>query len=75
MFELLDTIHQQQLLDALRGDQARELVEEMDPDDRARLLHEMPAKVANRLLSGLSEEERQLTATLLGYPPESAGRV
>ncbi|HVL97969.1 MAG TPA: magnesium transporter [Egibacteraceae bacterium] len=75
VFEALDPIHQQQLLDALRAEQVRELVEDMDPDDRARLLDEMPAKVANRLQSGLSAEERERTATLLGYPPESAGRV
>jgi magnesium transporter len=75
VFEALDPVHQQQLLDALRADQVRELVEDMDPDDRARLLDEMPAKVAKRLLSSVSPEERELTDTLLGYPPESAGRV
>jgi magnesium transporter len=75
VFEALDPIHQQQLLDGLRAEQVRDLVEHLDPDDRARLLDEMPAKVANRLQAGLSAGERQLTATLLGYPPESAGRV
>ena len=47
----------------------------MDPDDRARLVDEMPAKVAKQLLAGLSPRERALTATLLGYPENSAGRV
>ena len=75
VFEALDPIHQQELLEALRADQVRELVEEMDPDDRARLLDEMPAKVANRLQQGLSPAERQKTSVLLGYPPESAGRI
>ena len=75
VFEALDPIHQQELLEALRADQVRELVEEMDPDDRARLLDEMPAKVANRLQQGLSQAERQKTSVLLGYPPESAGRI
>ena len=45
------------------------------PDDRARLVDEMPAKVAKQLLAGLSPRERVLTATLLGYPENSAGRV
>ena len=75
VFEALDPIHQQELLEGLRDANVRQLFEEMDPDDRARLVDEMPAKVAKRLLAGLSPHERNLTATLLGYPENSAGRV
>jgi magnesium transporter len=75
VFEALDPIHQQQMLEGLRAEHVRVLIEDMDPDDRARLLHEMPAKVANRVQAGLSPQERDLTATLLGYAPETAGRV
>jgi magnesium transporter len=75
VFELLDPSDQQQALEGLRADRVRHLVESMDPDDRARLLDEMPAMVAHRLLSQLSPNERRLTSVLLGYPPESAGRV
>ena len=46
-----------------------------DPDQPARLVDEMPAKVARRLLAGLSAWERALTATLLGYPEDTAGRI
>jgi len=75
VFEALDPIHQQELLEGLREASVRQLFEDMDPDDRARLVDEMPAKVAKRLLAGLSPHERALTATLLGYPENSAGRV
>jgi magnesium transporter len=76
VFELLDPPIQEELLDALRGDRrARDVLEEMDPDDRARLLDEMPAAVAKRLLAGLSPDERSATAQLLGYPEDSAGRL
>jgi magnesium transporter len=75
VFETLDPSDQQQVLEGLRADRVRHLVEEMDPDDRARLLDELPATMAHRLLSQLSPHERQLTSVLLGYPPESAGRV
>ncbi len=75
VFELLDPFHQQELLEGLREDSVRQLFAEMDPDDRARLVDEMPAGVAKRLLGGLSMRERALTATLLGYPENSAGRV
>ncbi len=75
VFELLDPSVQQELLVGLRETNVRLLFEEMDPDDRARLTEEMPAKVARRLLAGLSPNERRLTATLLGYPEDSAGRL
>ncbi|MEO6349648.1 MAG: magnesium transporter [Candidatus Limnocylindrales bacterium] len=75
VFEALDPLHQQELLEGLRETSVRQLFEDMDPDDRARLVDEMPAKVAKQLLGGLSQRERSLTATLLGYPENSAGRV
>lgn len=75
VFESLDSAHQQEILEGLRGERFRQLVEDLDPDDRARLLGELPAKVAKRVLLGLSPAERSFTAELLGYPPESAGRV
>ncbi len=75
VFEELEPIDQQQVLDGLRDDRVIHLLEEMTPDDRARLLDEMPAKVANRLLHQLSYNERRLTTILLGYPEESAGRL
>jgi len=75
VFERLDPALQQELLEGLRETNVRQLFEEMDPDDRARLTEEMPAKVARRLLAGLSANERQLTATLLGYAEDSAGRL
>jgi magnesium transporter len=75
VFETLDPAVQQELLDGLRDANVRQLFEGLDPDDRVRLTEEMPAKVAARLLAGLSPHERRMTATLLGYPEDSAGRI
>lgn len=74
VFEDLDPALQRELLEGLREATTRELLERMDPDDRAGLLEEVPAKVASRLLSGLSPRERAMTTQLLGYPPDSVGR-
>jgi magnesium transporter len=74
-FDALDPPQQAELVDALASDRIRELIAELDPDDRARLLDEVPAGVARRLLAQLSPRDRWLTAELLGYPPESAGRI
>lgn len=76
VFETLDASVQEGLLRGLRdSDRVRQLVEEMDPDDRARLVDEMPAGVARQLLAGLSRGEREMTQRLLGYAEESAGRI
>ncbi|PSO50696.1 MAG: magnesium transporter [Actinobacteria bacterium QS_5_72_10] len=74
VFEELDPVHQQELLEGLRDVHVTQLVEAMSPDDRARLLDEVPAKVAKNLQAGLSAEQRAATARLLGYEGESAGR-
>jgi magnesium transporter len=75
VFEELDTVHQQELLDGLKTDFVRDLLESMEADDRAKLFDEMPAKVATRFQAQLSAVDRRQTAQLLGYDPESAGRI
>lgn len=57
------------------GDAALRVVEGMDPDDRARLLDELPTEVAQRLIASLSPEDRKTTQAILGYPPKSVGRL
>ncbi|NYI98471.1 magnesium transporter [Streptomonospora nanhaiensis] len=74
VFEELDPHHQHQILLGLRDSAFRALLEEMDPDNRARLIGEAPAKIATRALAGLSPAERKMTAALLGYPEGSVGR-
>ncbi|MGB5135072.1 MAG: magnesium transporter [Prochlorococcaceae cyanobacterium] len=75
IYEYLPVEVQQTLLERLRSGEVLELVEEMSPDDRARLFDELPAKVVRRLLAELSPAERRVTAQLLGYAPETAGRL
>lgn len=74
VFEELEPVDQQQILEGLRDRTFLDLVEGMDPDDRARMLKEAPAKVVKRVLAGLSTNERRMTSALLGYPEGSVGR-
>lgn len=74
VFEELDPSGQHKVLSGLRDQAFYDLVEDMDPDDRARLLGEAPAKFARHVLAGLSPHERSMTAALLGYPEGSVGR-
>ena len=75
VYEYLEPSVQQTLLERLRSSEVLELVEEMSPDDRVDLFDELPAKVVRRLLAELSPAERRVTAQLLGYEPETAGRL
>ena len=75
VYEYLDPIVQQTLLERLRSGEVLEIVEKMSPDDRVQLFDELPAKVVRKLLSALSPGERKVTAELLGYQPETAGRL
>jgi magnesium transporter len=75
VFEYLPPDTQESLISSLQASQVRHLVEAMRPDDRAELFDELPATVVKRLLQELSPSERHATATILGYPEGTAGRV
>lgn len=74
VFSYLAPEIQEELISKL-GDAALRVVEGMDPDDRVRLLDELPTEVAQRLIASLSPEDRRQTQAILGYPPESVGRL
>ncbi|BAU44563.1 magnesium transporter MgtE N-terminal domain-containing protein [Leptolyngbya sp. O-77] len=75
VYEYLDSDVQQSLLEEFRDQEALDIVESMAPDDRANLFDEMPANLVRRVLARLDPSERQATALLLGYKPDTAGRV
>lgn len=75
VFAHLEPEVQEGLIDDLGAEGALRIVESMDLDDRAALLDELPAEVATRLVSSLSPENRRQTQLILGYPPESVGRL
>lgn len=75
VFEQLDTSSQQKLLQSFTEEKVAELVNELAPDDRVRLLEELPATVAKKLIASLSSEERESTNILMGYEAKTAGRV
>lgn len=75
VFEYLPSEVQEELIGSLHDAHVCQIVEAMRPDDRAELFDELPAGVVKRLLRQLSSGERQATATILGYPEGTAGRV
>jgi magnesium transporter len=75
VYEYLPPRVQQTLLEDFKNPEVLDIIDRMSPDDRARLFDELPAKVVRRLSLQLSPAEREATALLLGYPPDSAGRI
>ena len=75
VYEYLDSTVQQTLIEDFRRQEVLDIVDKMSPDDRVRLLDELPAKVVRRLLAQLSPKEREATALLLGYEEDTAGRI
>jgi magnesium transporter len=75
VYEYLDSNVQQALLEEFKRQDVLDIVDRMSPDDRARLFDELPAKVVRQLLQQLTPAERDATALLLGYKPNTAGRI
>jgi len=75
VFSLLEHEDQENLLKYFGMDRIKEIIEEMNPDDRTELLDELPDEMVKRLLRLLSNEERSIANRLLNYPEDSAGRL
>ena len=75
IFEELDSDDQQNLLHFFADAETIELINEMAPDDRVKLLDELPATVAKKMLASLSHKEREMTNLLMGYEAQTAGRI
>ena len=75
VYEYLESTVQQDLIEDFKRQELLDIVDQMSPDDRARLFDELPAKVVRRLRKELSPEEWNSTALLLGYEAGTAGRI
>jgi magnesium transporter len=73
-FSYMPFEHQETLVRSLSGEQVQSIIGGMTPDDRARLLEELPAAATRLLLDSLTPEQLKATRDLLGYPPGTAGR-
>src|SRR3954471_10614164 len=74
VFSYLPLDRQEELFHCFSNEQVRNILNQMTPDDRTRLLEETPAEVTRRLLETLSPDELKSARQLLGYPEGSAGR-
>jgi magnesium transporter len=75
VFSELSPAVQDELLTDLTNTEIRNLLTDLDPDDRTALMDEMPAAMTRKLLNLLSPQDLKLTRELLGYPEGSVGRM
>jgi magnesium transporter len=75
VFAELDAESEQALIEALTDDETRRILAELAPDDRTQLFEELPGRLVQRLLNLLPPDELAEARMLLGYPPESVGRL
>ena len=75
VFGRLEPARQEELMQSLTDQETRHVLSEMAPDERTAFLGELPGEVTRRLLEFLSPEDLAEARQLLGYPPESVGRL
>ncbi|MFI4871196.1 MAG: magnesium transporter [Phycisphaerales bacterium JB058] len=75
VFAELDADLQTDLIDQLGDIRSRQAIEALEPDDRARVLDELPTEVATRLIASLSPATRRETQAILGYDADMVGRL
>ena len=74
-FEELEFSIQVELLDELRARQVQLILNDMSPDNRTAFLEELEPERLNKLLKLLTQKERRVALSLLGYPEDSIGRL
>lgn len=75
VFAYMEPEDQDVILAALTDGDMRSLLADLSPDDRTAVFEELPAKVTRRLMQLLSSSDLAEVRQLLGYPPESVGRL
>ena len=74
-FKVLELNTRKILIKNLDYGQAAKILNEIQPDDRTEFLSELSSQTVKELLKLLSDEERKVTLSLLGYPNHSVGRL
>ncbi len=74
-FAHLEQSAQELLLEEMGTERSARVIESMDPDDRAAMLDELPVEVSTKLIARFSPANREVTQAILGYAPDSVGRL
>lgn len=75
VFSFMDSNYQAKLSEFININELRELVNELNFDDKIDFLEEIPAQLVKRILKNSHEQERKLINQFLNYPEYSAGSL
>lgn len=75
VFTHFDTSDQHELLEGLGDIGTQELIGNLAPDDRTELLADFPDDLIRIMINYLNPKDRSEALTLLGYEPDSIGRL
>lgn len=75
VFSYLTPVIQQELIQELGSRQVAEVLENMAPDDRTEMLENIPDTLIKESINLLSDKEKNIALTLLGYPEQCVARL
>jgi magnesium transporter len=75
IFEYLEPEIQQEIVKSLGNREVASILNEMSPDDRTAFLERLPDNILRDTLNLLTDEERHVASSLLGYEENSVGRL
>jgi magnesium transporter len=75
VFGEMETNHQVKFSKLISEVELRELIDELDFDDKIDLIEEMPASFVKKILANTPKGERELINQFLNYPDDSAGSI
>lgn len=75
VFTYLTTGKGVELLEVFSRRQLSDVMNNLEPDERVALMEELPGHLTQRVLSSMDSDNIAQVRRLLGYPPESVGRL
>ena len=75
VFEYLDPEIQQDIVKSLGNREVAAVLNEMSPDDRTAFLERLPDHILKETLNLLTDDERHVASSLLGYEENTVGRL
>ena len=75
VFPELVPIDQQRIIENTDNADIKDLLENINPDDRTYFLESIPQEMSENILKLLGSEEREMASWLLAYPEGSIGRL
>jgi len=63
------------MLEVFTRQQLSDVMNNLEPDERVALMEELPGHLTQHVLNSMKPENQTLVQRLLGYPPESVGRL